>query len=243
MRTVHNDILVALDALNHGFLKDHRCFFGGGTAISLMLDGYRISSDIDFLCASASSYRDIRRLVLETPEVLLGKQTLTASNLRVDAYSIRVDLSINDTNIRFEIVREERIPLMGHPASPFAVPMLSIEDLFAEKLLANADRWLDKGVNSRDIIDLGMMVSRIGDVPTMAWEKAHTAYGANVAKSFERAVQMLDDSRYFLQCLKNLDADIGLQDEILSALKGVSIVFLPQAEGGLLFDDQRKTRE
>ena len=41
------------------------------------------------------------------------------------------------------------------------VPSLTPLDLAASKLLANADRWLDDGVFSRDLIDLAMMAPRL----------------------------------------------------------------------------------
>ena len=46
----------------------------------------------------------------------------------------------------------------GAPDPRTGVATLSRTDMFAEKLLANADRWNEKSVASRDIIDLAMMV-------------------------------------------------------------------------------------
>ena len=45
--------------------------------------------------------------------------------------------------VKFEVVREDRIDLQGEAGMRFGVPMLSRADLYAEKLLANADRYLD----------------------------------------------------------------------------------------------------
>jgi hypothetical protein len=41
-----HEVLLSLDA---AMLREHRCYFGGGTAIVLKRDEYRESLDIDFL--------------------------------------------------------------------------------------------------------------------------------------------------------------------------------------------------
>lgn len=47
------------------------------------------------------------------------------------------------------------------------------EDLFAEKLLANADRSADRAMYSRDAIDLGMMIAAWGPPPGAALAAMH----------------------------------------------------------------------
>lgn len=55
--------------------------------------------------------------------------------------------------IKFEIVLEARIALEAPAASDevCGVASLSVIDLATSKLLANADRWSDDGVFSRDV--------------------------------------------------------------------------------------------
>lgn len=84
---------------------------------------------------------------------------------RADQYGVRAVLSVNDQPIKFEIVREGRVAVEGAQVVDMPVPCLSRNDLYTEKLLANADRWADKSTMSRDIIDLAMMIGRWGPLP------------------------------------------------------------------------------
>lgn len=62
--------------------------------------------------------------------------------------------------MKFGIVSEGRIQIGGAMDPATGVPTLARADMYAEKLLANAnaDRYRDKAVPSRDIIDLAMMI-------------------------------------------------------------------------------------
>ena len=51
-RPHHRRIETLLRSLNSDVLREAQCFFGGGTAIVLLLDEYRESVDVDFLCLS-----------------------------------------------------------------------------------------------------------------------------------------------------------------------------------------------
>lgn len=55
------------------------------------------------------------------------------------------------------------------------VACLNLADITAEKLLANSDRWLDRSVFSRDLIDLSMLRLHQA-LPSAALAKAETAY-------------------------------------------------------------------
>jgi len=92
--------------------------------------------------------------------------------------------------------------------------------MYAEKLLANADRYRDKAVANRDIIDLAMMIGHWGSVPEVAWEKVRKAYGASADRAFEGAIEMVGDRAYLAQCLAKLDMDQGLVDQIPAVLRG-----------------------
>jgi len=90
----------------------------------------------------------------------------------------------------------------------------SLEDMYAEKLLANADRGLDTSTLSRDIIDLAMMIGHWGAIPDAAWEKAKMAYGNHVVRAFETTSRLVCDRAYLSQCLHRLDMDIDLAERI-----------------------------
>ena len=60
-------------------------------------------------------------------------------------------------------------------------------DMTTNKLLANADRWSDDGVYSRDIIDLAMLDLSKPQL-RQAIEKAFTAYGESVEQDLKKAI-------------------------------------------------------
>lgn len=121
-------------------------------------------------------------------------------DLRADQYGIRTFIEVEGVAVKFEIVREARIDLGGALDPTLGVPVLTREDLFAEKLLANADRSNDRSTWSRDAIDLGMMVSTWGPVPAQAWDKARRAYGAAIDAGLANALRRLDDPAWLAAC-------------------------------------------
>ncbi len=112
------------------------------------------------------------------PEFLFKKTTGLEfpRDIKADQYGIRFLVVADDTPIKFEIVCEARIDL-GSPEQPdwLNIPCLSTIDRYAEKLLANADRWNDSSIESRDLIDLAVL--RLNEGPSeQAIAKAEDAY-------------------------------------------------------------------
>lgn len=60
-RPEHWLIAEALAAMNAPLLVRTRCYFGGGTAIVLQNDEYRLSLDVGFLCADRDGYGNCGR--------------------------------------------------------------------------------------------------------------------------------------------------------------------------------------
>lgn len=208
-RPHHRLIDRVLQGMNRGLLEDSSCLFGGGTCIALQIDEFRESRDIDFLCSDPAGYRNLRQEVFEhglkrmfSPEVEMLREP------RADQYGVRAVLSVNGQPIKFEIVREGRIAVEGEFVEGLPVPCLSRNDLYTEKLLANADRWADKSVMSRDIIDLAMMTRRWGPLPEAALRKAQEAYGETAMKSFEQATKhMREHPNRLKECIRELAID------------------------------------
>lgn len=63
-RPEHQAVAAALRAMDHDLLMRCACWFGRGTEIVLDLGEYRLSKDIDFLCADADGYREMRSLAV-----------------------------------------------------------------------------------------------------------------------------------------------------------------------------------
>jgi len=216
-RPHHKVIARVLDAMNARFLRETMCYFGGGTAISLMLGEYRESVDIDFLCSDETGYRKLRESVFSNGlSDLIDTKIKILREVHSDRDGVRAVLLVDDTPIKFEIVRESRICLSGMNVEGIPVQCLAKDDLFAEKLLANADRYADKSVMSRDIIDLSMMEMKWGEIPFTAKEKAIKAYGKTIDESLSKAKDMLSGNpAYLAKCL----SDMGMSDECGNALR------------------------
>lgn len=220
-RDHHNRIQTLLSALNTDFLARSQCFFGGGTAIVLALNEYRESVDIDFLCASQDGYRELRNTINDSSlGEIFARPVELARDVRADRYGIRTFLRVDGVPVKFEIVSEGRIQIEGAMDPKTGVPTLSRVDMYAEKLLANADRYRDKAVASRDIIDLAMMVGHWGEVPVAAWEKVRQAYGSSADRAYQGALQMVSDRGYLAQCLSKMHMAPELVDKIPSVLRG-----------------------
>jgi hypothetical protein len=170
------------------------------------LDEYRESLDIDLLCADKDGYRTIRSQV---GEQALGPILTTplplAREVRADRYGIRTFLEVAGEKIKFEIVAEARISLSAVHVPGLPVLCLDRGTCFSEKLLANADRWSDKSVLSRDIIDLAFMASHWGTIPAEAVTASENAYGSCIRKSLLNAISLIrSDAPYLDRCVTTM---------------------------------------
>jgi len=204
-RLHHRRIARVLSALDGNLLRGANCLFGGGTAMALRFGEYRESVDMDFLVSDLGSYRRLRQLLtgeagfagLLRPD---GERFRLAREVRTDQYGIRTTLLVDELPIKFEIVLEGRIELevAGGKDQVCGVSTLTLLDMATSKLLANADRWSDDGVFSRDVIDLAMMSPSL-PLLRKALLKAHGAYGEAVARDLERAIERLQNRPDWLE--------------------------------------------
>jgi hypothetical protein len=207
-RPHHRRIAQLLESLDAGVLTSHGCLFGGGTAIALRHGEYRESVDVDFLISRVEGYRALRQLLTGPGRTAAitrtGRSLVPLRDLRADQYGIRTLLQVDGIHIKFEIVLEGRIEL--EPAGPqdrvCGVSTLTPLDMVTTKLLANADRWRDDAVFSRDLIDLAMMAPPPG-LMQQALRKAQTAYGDSVALCLTKAIEDLRMRPHRLdQCMR-----------------------------------------
>ena len=208
IRPRHKRVLEALSALNAGALAKTECFFGGGTRIAMVLDEYRESANIDFLCASRAGYRALRASVTEQSLGMIAKRGVKlAREVIADRYGIRTFLDVDGEKLQFEIVLEARIELAGGTERGLPVSSLNKTSCFAEKFLANADRWLDASVLGRDIIDLAFMAAHWGDEPLRSGLHIATeAYGKVVIGAGRRAAtKMIEQAAWRKRCVSGLD--------------------------------------
>ncbi len=230
-RQHHQRIEKLLRMFDRDMLEKTGCLFGGGTAIVLLLDEYRESVDVDFLCASQEGYRFLRNVVSQSSLGALLREPVThLRDVRTDRYGIRTFLQVDDQPIKVEIVSEGRIGLSAASDPSIPVPILSRVDMYAEKLLANTDRCYDRSTLSRDMIDLAMMIDGWGEIPAEAWDKATDAYGPSVEKAYAGALEMLSDRDYLSACLAKMHMSDDLVKRVRDALD------LPAEDSGRLRD-------
>jgi len=210
-REPHRNVQALLNSLDSRKLSRCKFLFGGGTRIVLELDEYRESHDVDFLCSDPEGYSELRfeasaggysALFLRNASVDLG----FPREMRIDQYGIRFPVAIAGDLIRVELIREARIELDPGTVPAWApVDCLSYTDCYAEKLLANADRWADRQVLSRDLIDLSVLRHRLGPIPAAAWKKVEAAYRTAAHDDLSKALSAFgQDSQHRQRCFEGL---------------------------------------
>ena len=173
--------------------------------MALRFDEYRESGDMDFLVSNLESYRLLRQSLtgdegfsgLLRPD---GERFRLAREIRADQYGIRTALLLDESLIKFEIVLEARIQIEAATGKDkvCGISTLTLLDMATCKLLANADRWSDDGVFSRDVIDLAMMSPTL-PLLRKAVQKAQGAYGLAVTRDLERAIERLQHRQDWLE--------------------------------------------
>ncbi|MCW0202503.1 MAG: nucleotidyl transferase AbiEii/AbiGii toxin family protein [Rhodanobacter thiooxydans] len=205
--------------MDSDLLTRAKCYFGGGTAIALKLGEYRESVDVDFLCSDKAGYRLLRTTI--TPPTLgavLRSPIRHLRDVRTQRDKISTFLEVDEVPVRVEFVLEGRIDIDGALDPELCVPVLHRDDMYAEKLLANADRALDRSQMSRDLIDLAMMIKAWGPIPATALKKAEGAYGRSIYDYFDRGLERLRDDRYRDECLKAMGMTPSLGAGIIATL-------------------------
>lgn len=234
-RPHHQHIAAVLQHLNTDLLRENRCLFGGGTAIALAFGEFRESIDIDFMCDDKEGYRAMRSLVDQSglawafsPSIKIEREP------RVDQYGIRSAVSMGgERAIKFEIVFEGRITLDEPKAKDriCGIWRLADVDLVASKLMANADRWRDDSVMSRDMIDLAMMASGPA-VIAAGRAKAELAYGTSIASSFAKAkTELLERNNRLKTCVQAMGMTASVP-EVAAAVARLEIEPVPPKSRG-----------
>lgn len=205
----HHKILTILESLDPEVLDLGSAYFGGGTLLSLEFDEYCWSQDIDFISPVASSgYRHLRKVVFEggyqalfrdLSKIQIGRGT-------TDQYGIRMLVIVDSIPIKTEIIAEGRFQI-AEPRYPSWSPVacLSLIDCFTSKLLANADRYPDDGVESRDLIDLAVLRLQT-KIPSESIQKAEKAY--EVMRPLKAAIEQFQRrDTYRERCFASLQVD------------------------------------
>jgi hypothetical protein len=225
----HRDIFTILQALDGDLFARAKCFFGGGTAIVLALDEYRKSVDVDFLCSDKEGWRLLVQATwgkglsgLFRPEAEFQE----LRELRKSRDKFQAVIGSGNSKIKFEIVLEARIDLSGTQNPDYGIPVLDPTWMYAEKLLANADRGNDKSTMSRDIIDLSMMILNWGGIPSEAWRIVEDVYGQTARAAYAKSVELIRQPEWLEHCMDQMQMDPALVEKI-HALHGGPLPRLP----------------
>ncbi|MFL9610988.1 nucleotidyl transferase AbiEii/AbiGii toxin family protein [Methylobacillus sp. Pita2] len=231
-REHHKRIARILSSMDADYFLRNEVFFGGGTAISLLLNEYRTSVDIDFMVASQDGYRAIRESVFDRglgDFFIGGVVPPLARDVRADIDGVRTAILVDGVKIKFEVIRESRIELVGG-INEFVVPSLSRVSLFAEKLLANADRGNAADSQKKDILDLLCMQMEWGPIPDASIRLASNAYGYRVIKSaYEDAMNVIQ-SNNLPNILISLDILPKQRVRMISAIESGHYSILPELQ-------------
>lgn len=213
-REAHRRVVAVLRSLRTEVLAGCGFLFGGGTRIALDLDEFRESQDIDFLCSNASGYGDLRFQATSRSYAALfddnAREGLSfPREMRVDQYGIRFPVLFEGATLKIELIREARIELSPGVRPDWSpVACLAPEDCYAEKLLANSDRWADRQVLSRDLLDLAALRTSWGPIPEIAWSKSEAAYRSAPLDDLRKSLAALErDPEYRDRCLTGLAID------------------------------------
>jgi hypothetical protein len=93
-RERHRAALVVLQAFDASALERFGCYFAGGTRIALDHGEFRESRDVDFLCAKADRYAEMRIAARQVGYPALFSEQRRASvglprEIRADRYGVR----------------------------------------------------------------------------------------------------------------------------------------------------------
>ncbi len=202
----HNKVITILKSLRSDFFNGISAYFGGGTLLTLLYGEYRWSKDIDFLCPVGDGYRMLRSEIYDKNYRAIFKNFFNIKlprEIKADQYGVRFVVMVEDIPIKFEIVAEARISFQTAVYYDWSdVPCLSFADSCSEKLLSNSDRWADRSVESKDLIDLSILRLQ-SKIPEISIKKAESAYP--VIKPLEKAIRVFQsEPDYRTSCFSSL---------------------------------------
>lgn len=225
-REAHQAVLAVLQAFRADVLRSCGFLFGGGTRIVLDLGEYRVSMDVIFLCSDPRGYADLRFEATRHgyPALFTAaglEQLRFPREMRLDQYGIRFTAVCGDAALGIELIREARIELdPGIRPEWSPVDALTIPDCYAEKLLANSDRWADRQILSRDLVDLAALRAHRGPIPAAAWTKVEAAYKAAGGTDLRKAITFFEGDEEYRQRVSQ-----GLEvRELGDLMRGVSLL-------------------
>lgn len=217
----HNEIASVLAGMDHDFLSENNILFAGGTLLTMTMEEYRLSDDIDFLVqVKTQGLRNLRARVTETfaPLFRAPHDQFEFGPARKTQYGIRGSVApIGCAPIKLEIFLEERVSEL-FPGEYFeGVPVLALsrKDMVLQKLFANSDRYSDPYIHHRDLYDLAAMANQGIDLLTEI-SRAEEVY--SVRLELERALLAVEDTHARNQDLALLEIEPEACPKIIAGI-------------------------
>lgn len=240
-REHHRKILHALQFIDKEFLIKNHIYFAGGTLISLLNNEFRVSTDIYFITSSDEGYKAIRSLLNKDGNLdnLFKKQLLIDNNIRKDQYAIRTKIIVDDTQIKFEILKDKTINIDNYTLNFNGIPCCTEETLIKLKILANSDRAGIISQQGKDIIDLSILSYNQKKLNNQIKEELSNIISPEeILKSFLKSYR--DISKNGNNYFNNLGISIENQRKIKEGLNILKQYFYPHNRRNKCFLDEKK---
>ena len=234
-------VLEALGCMDVQLFEESQGLLEGGALAALECGNFRAIRDIDFLYGSAFSdsirmmrnagpaplFKDTRGL-----EFPMRRMELRKKGLRDSELPLRVSFTEHGRMIRFAVrIRGETLGFKflkwmlpddfdpGRAVPGIPVPCLSLEDMFAVKLVANANRWNTPRALLRDVIDMAALAGRHGGIPERAFRKAEAWGYIDAAEALGKALEALEDTEWQRECFDSLKVTESGKSLLVEGLK------------------------
>lgn len=216
-RPHHINIQKLLNCFNSEYLKKHNILFGGGTRISLELNEFRESIDVDFLCPTIESYKSVRSQVtnVDFGDLITGHLPI-AKDIRINRDAVRAVVLIEGTPIKLELVNINGYNLKSDTKSPFGVPMVNRDGCFLTKILAHSDRQYSP--DNKDMFDLLMMSKVWGKPKESVWKDCERIYGKAPKNDLIKQLDQLNQDTGKLLKVADSGDNLGIDRDLIRDL-------------------------
>lgn len=232
-KSLPHELIKIAQGLNPELLGEMNLCLAGELVYSSFRPDFPIKNEIKLICSSLFGYAKALKLLTEshsiTPPLFSNASYITLPRVATtDQYGMRFPIANGDKVIKVEISRMCITPLIEPEYMDWApgIPCLSRIDRFAEKLLLNADRWTDKSVESRDLIDLGMLRNLEGNCEE-AYDKGESAYPVK-APLLKAIDYFLAHEDYQKSCFATLQINEKAINQALSGILQLKLDLAPQ---------------
>ena len=213
----HQEILSILQNLNSKYLEQEGILFAGGTRITLEINEYRLSDDIDFFCVNREAFKKIRDEISPHGDLsqIAKIQLPLLREPRFSRESVQLILKTTDKPIKMEFILADELTAKKSLPQSLPVPHIDRDTCYTNKLMTLSNRFADAPY--KDFFDLLAMKDTWGSIPFSSIEDADKLYGLkSILGGFKNSFSNLkhNPTNYFKAASK-LKIDEGYSDYLL----------------------------